>query len=150
MAKKEKTITDLMDNMEAKEAAVDKKITKLTLLLAEVQEKEAALRDAGGLQSVEQGPGRARAHVASEDASTASPTPSGGPASTASVLASHLPTTWSASSVFPTARFPCIAMVRKLCSREVGLRASTMSVAAGNLFPIRFIHASGIVVEADF
>ncbi|KAH8776274.1 hypothetical protein F5883DRAFT_698628 [Diaporthe sp. PMI_573] len=85
MAKKEKSITDLMNNMEAKEAVVDKKITSLTLLLAQVQEKEAALREAGGMQSVDQGRGRVQEHGASEDASTAPPTPSGGLVSTASV-----------------------------------------------------------------
>ncbi|KAH8756781.1 hypothetical protein F5883DRAFT_164337 [Diaporthe sp. PMI_573] len=85
MAKKEKNITDLMNNMEAKEAVVDEKITSLTLLLAQVQEKEAALREAGGMQSVDQGRGRVQEPGASEDASTAPPTPSGGLVSTASV-----------------------------------------------------------------
>lgn len=88
VAKKEKSLTDLIDKMDAKEAVVDKKITSLTSLLAEVREKEAALREAGGLQSVEQGRERGpsvQGPGASEEASTASPAPSGGLASTASV-----------------------------------------------------------------
>lgn len=52
-----------------------------------MQEKEAALREAGGLQSVEQRTGACglQGPGASEEASTASPAPYGGLASTASV-----------------------------------------------------------------
>jgi hypothetical protein len=84
MAEKEKSMRDLMNAMAAKEAVVDEKIASLTLLLTEVQEKEAALREAGGMQSEEQQTGRVQGPGASE-ASTASPTPPGSLASTVSV-----------------------------------------------------------------
>jgi hypothetical protein len=75
MAEKEKSMRDLMADMEAKEAVVDKKVASLTMLLTEVQEKEAALREAAGMQSVRQGRERVQGPGASE-ASTLSPTPS--------------------------------------------------------------------------
>lgn len=75
MAEKEKSMRDLMADMEAKEAVVDEKVARLTLLLTEVREKEAALREAGGMQSLEQERGRGQGSRVSE-ASTLSPTPS--------------------------------------------------------------------------
>lgn len=82
--KKEQTIKDLMSDLEAKEAVVDEKIANLTALIAEVQKKELALREAGGMQSVEEEQESAQGPRASQ-ISTASPSPSGSPGSTASV-----------------------------------------------------------------
>jgi hypothetical protein len=75
IAEKEKSMRDLMANMEAKEVVVDKKVASLTLLLTEVQEKEAALHEAGGMQLVEQEWECVQGPRASE-ALTLSPTPS--------------------------------------------------------------------------